>query len=178
MGIFIGIVFLLISIFMVFTIIITIINLPKEKKQYQERIEQQNVLSETTLYHLGGHPYLQVNDKIFFQIRNNNTIYFYKENTDTGKEISISELLKYEIKTESQISKDVTLTRLLALGIFAFGVKKQTKIEEQYLILSYIQNGIEINCIFKRFNQETQLGDIVSTITRLKIEENRKKECV
>jgi hypothetical protein len=178
MGIFIGIILLIIFIFMIIAIISAIKDIPKDKQKYEERIKQQNVLSETTLYHLGGNPYLQANDIILFQIRNNNTFYLYKENTDTGKEISILDLTRYEIKVESQITKDVTLTRLLTLGIFAFGVKKKTQNEEQYLILSYIQNNVVIDCIFKRKYSDTQLGNIVSTITKLKIEENKGEECV
>lgn len=149
---------------------------PQKVQEYNERLQQQNVLSETSLIHLGGHPYLQANDKIRFQIRNNNTIYFYKESSDNGEEIPISQLTRYEVKTESEIHKDVTLTRLLALGIFAFAVKKKTKIEEQYLILSYIQNGIEVNCILKRDNQQAQLGNVISTLNRLRIKENRREE--
>lgn len=146
----------------------------KQVKQYEENLKTRNIISENKLIHLGGHPYLNANDKISFQIKTNNTICFYKENTNTGAEILISKLIKYEVKTETEIQKDVTLTRLLALGIFAFGVKKKTKIEDQYLILSYIQNNVEINCIFKRWYQGTHLGDLISTLNRLKIEENKK----
>jgi hypothetical protein len=148
------------------------------KQKTEQRLKEQNVLMEYDLIHLNGHPYLKTNDEILFQIRNNNTIYFYKENINTGNEIPISQLIRYEVKTETEISKDVTLTRLLTLGIFAFGVKKQTKTEEQYLILSYTQKGVEVNCLFKRWYQGTQLGEIISTITRLKIENNREEECV
>jgi len=169
-------------VYLYFTLIIALIIIAYvyTTKKSNLRKTNQNVLSETILFHLGGHPYLQANNIVFFQIRNNNTIYFHKENTDTGKEIPISELTRYEVKTESQIFKDVTLTRLVTLGILAWGVKKKSKVEEQYLILSYMQNNIVIDCMFKRISPDTQLGDIVSTITRLKIKENenREEECV
>ena len=102
----------------------------KNEQKLKERHIQENVMSEKTIIHLNGHPYLKENDIIQFQIKNNNTIYFRKENINTGMEIPISNLLKYEVKTESEIRHDVTLTRLLTLGIFAFGVKKKNKIEE------------------------------------------------
>jgi hypothetical protein len=180
MDIFIGIILIIITTFMLIAMISAIKDIPKERQKYQSRIKNQNVLSETALYHMGGHPYLQSNDIILFQIRNNNTIYFHKENSDTGKEISISELTRYEVKTETDIRHDVTLTRLLTLGIFAFGVKKKTKTEEQFLILSYIQNNVVIDCMFKRKYSGTQIGNIISTITKLKIESNRREreECV
>jgi hypothetical protein len=106
------------------------------------------------------------------QIRNNNTVRFYKENTDAGGEIPINQITRYEIKTESEIQKDVTLTRLLALGIFAFGLKKKTEINNSYLILSYVQNNVPIDCIFKNAINNQQLGNIISTLNRLKIEQN------
>jgi len=147
----------------------------KNEQKLKERHIQENIILEKTIIHLNGHPYLKENDIIQFQIKNNNTIYFCKENINTGMEISISNLLKYEVKTKSEIKHDVTLTRLLTLGIFAFGVKKKSKIEEQFLIISYTQNNIEIQCVFKQCDKNQQLGDIVSTINRLKIEENKVK---
>ena len=68
-------------------------------------------------------------------------MYFYKEYGDVISKssnkiskIPINNLIRYELKTESEIQKDVTLTRLLALGIFAFGAKKKLTI----LILYYL----------------------------------------
>jgi len=52
------------------------------------------------------------------------------------------------MKTDEQISKDVTLTRLLLLGVFAFGAKKKTKTVTNYLVIDYIDNGIGISAIF------------------------------
>jgi len=145
-------------------------DMAKTEQQQKERHIQENVMLEKAIYHLSGHPYLKENHWVYFQIRNNNTIYFRKENVNTGMEIPISDLLKYEVKTESEIRHDVTLARLIALGIFAFGVKKKSKIEEQFLIVSYVQNSVEIQCIFKQCSENEKLGDIVSTINRLKIE--------
>ncbi len=59
------------------------------------------------------------------------------------------DLLSVQEKTESQISKDVTLTRLLAFGIFAFGLKKKRKTTDKYLILSYMDSGQQVTAIFK-----------------------------
>lgn len=148
----------------------------KLTKEYEEKLKLQDIFSETNLIHIGGHPYLQTNDKILLQIKNNNSIYFYKEDTDTGKEIPLSRLTRYEIKTETEIQKDVTLMRLLTLGILAFGVKKKTKTEAQFLILSYTQNGVEVNCIFKNWYVGQKLGDITGTLNRLRIEMNEVKE--
>jgi len=151
-----------------------IVNVSEQTQRLKDRHEKQNVLEETAVIHLNGHPSLKEDDPIFFQIRNNNTIYIYKESANIGVEIPISNLTKYEVKTESEIRHDVTLGRLLTLGIFAFGVKKKSKIEEQFLLLSYVQNNIKIDCLFKQSSDNQKLGNIISTINRLRIEENSK----
>jgi hypothetical protein len=150
-------------------LLLKLINMDKEKAK---RIKEEGILYESHLIHLGGHPYLSQEEPILLQIRNNNTVRFYKENTNTGGEIPINQITRYEIKTESEIQKDVTLTRLLALGIFAFGLKKKTEINNSYLILSYVQNNVPIDCIFKNAINNQQLGNIISTLNRLKIEQN------
>jgi len=146
-----------------------LIELDKEKAK---RIKEEGIIHESYLIHLGGHPYLSQGDHVILQIRANNTVRFYKENTNTGEEIPINQITRYELKTESEIQKDVTLTRLLALGIFAFGLKKKTEINNTYLILSYMQNNVPIDCIFKNTVNNQQLGNIISTLNRLKIEQN------
>jgi hypothetical protein len=167
----------LVYLYFILVIALIIIAYIYTTKKSNLRQQNQNVLFETILYHLGGHPYLQANTIVFFQIRNNKTIYFHKENVDTGKEIPISNLLKYEVKTESQIRHDATITRLLTLGIFAFGAKKKFETNTEYLILSYIDNGIEVTCVFKQMQDKQELGTIISDINRLKIENNNNKEC-
>ena len=52
------------------------------------------------------------------------------------------------MKTEEQISKDVTLTRLLLVGIFAFGLKKKRKEMSYGLVVEYIYGSISTSAIF------------------------------
>jgi hypothetical protein len=151
----------------------------------QQNLQKNGIIYETSVNHIAGHPYLSQNDKLLLQVRTNNTINLIPANSitamrlmkekidiNTGIEIPINQITRYEIKTESEIQKDVTLTRLLALGIFAFGLKKKTEINNSYLILSYVQNNVPIDCIFKNAVNNQQLGNIISTINRLKIEQN------
>jgi hypothetical protein len=141
------------------------------------RKTSQNIYFETKLIHIGGHPYLQSNNRILFQIRNNKSIYFYKENYDTGEEISISQIIKYELKTEEQIQKDITFSRFLILGLASIALPKKTKIYNEYLYLSYSQNNTVIDCLFKNHENEHTIGDIISKLNRIKIESNKNKEC-
>lgn len=51
------------------------------------------------------------------------------------------------IKTDEQISKDVTLTRLLLVGVLAFGAKKKTKTHTNYLVIDFVDAGISSSLI-------------------------------
>jgi hypothetical protein len=52
-------------------------------------------------------------------------------------------------KTDEQISKDVTLTRLLLTGVLAFGLKKKSKNVTNYLTIEYDLDGIHSDLILK-----------------------------
>jgi len=154
-------------------------SIKKQGEEFELKHKQQEAIHSTFLVHLNGHPYLQPNDVIILHIRKD-TIYFENKKLNasnkpattsfTGNEVPLSQLTRYEVKTETEISRDVTLTRLVALGIFAFGVKKKTETNTQYLILTYVDNGVEITCIFKQVQIGQELGSIISNLNRIKIE--------
>lgn len=62
--------------------------------------------------------------------------------------IYFQDIRSASLKTEDQISKDVTLTRLLTLGIFAFGAKKKRKSTSNYLLIDYNSGGIDCTAVF------------------------------
>lgn len=66
--------------------------------------------------------------------------------------IDIDDVLKSELTTEEQISKDVTLTRLVLFGVFAFGLKKKKVDIKEYLVITYKINDFETKCILKGKN--------------------------
>ena len=174
------------TLFILAVIIIVVGFCVSVKIQYdnQKYMKEQGILCDIPIIHVAGHPYLSHDDKLNIQIDKNTVclipkssitaMRLVKENIDvkTGIEIPISQITRYELKTESEIQKDVTLTRLLALGVLAFGLKKKTEINNTYLILSYVQNNVPIDCIFKNTVNNQQLGNIISTLNRLKIEQN------
>lgn len=163
----------LIITFFIFAVwIVLLVKLLNINKKNKQRIKEEGILCESHLIHIGGHPYIQSNENIILQIRNDNNVCIRKSNLDIINFINIKDIIRSELKTESEIQKDITLTRLLALGIFAFGLKKKTEINNTYLILSYVQNNVPIDCIFKNTVNNQQLGNIISTLNRLKIEQN------
>jgi hypothetical protein len=64
--------------------------------------------------------------------------------------IPYDKLEPLNLKTEEQIEKDVTLTRLLLVGVLAFGLKKKKVTRSQFLIISGIdETGSSISGIFE-----------------------------
>lgn len=100
--------------------------------------------------HLGGNPNLKQNQPVVFQSRSNGAI---RMNLGIGlninyQAINTKTIEKCEFKTEQQISKDITLTRLIGLGVFAFAFKKERKTTNTYMVLDYKVNNILVSCMF------------------------------
>lgn len=62
--------------------------------------------------------------------------------------VPIEEIKSVDFKTREQIEKDVTLTRLLAFGMYAFAMKKQKKVITNYLIVKCEKNGVHYALAF------------------------------
>lgn len=66
--------------------------------------------------------------------------------------IPYSAITNVSIKTSEQVSKDVTLGRLLLIGVLAFGAKKTNKEIINYMVIDYSDKGIETSAIFSGKN--------------------------
>lgn len=143
------------------------------------RKQKQDIIIERPVVHLGGHPYLESNQGILYlQIRKDNKIHLYKDSTKDelrkDYEIDLDKVTKYEIKNNEQLQKDITMGRFLVFGLASLALQKKSKVVNEYLILSYMENNIEINCLFKGVVIGAErLGDIISVLNRIRIEVNR-----
>nr|WP_243149584.1 SHOCT domain-containing protein [Clostridium niameyense] len=94
----------------------------------------------------------------------------YKPNVGSHKfvgfTIPLESIITAEYKNEKDIEKDVTLTRLLLLGIYAFGVKKKKVEKHDYLILNCNIDGVENKIIFEIVNANPDI--LVNDILKLK----------
>lgn len=112
----------------------------------------------------GGHP--AVMKVCNGEITVNKLGLFFKSGLLYMFHIPLEDIINAEYKNESQISKDVTLTRLVLLGFFAFGLKKKRKDEQNFLILQYKIANTESKIIF-----DTEMaGNIASAILKAKQE--------
>lgn len=62
--------------------------------------------------------------------------------------IPLDSIVNISMKTDEQISKDVTLSRLLLLGVFAFGAKKKSKEVNNCVVIEFISENINATAIF------------------------------
>lgn len=62
--------------------------------------------------------------------------------------IPISDIKSVGFKTKEQIDKDVTLTRLIAFGWYAFALKKKRKTITRYLVVNCEKNGMPYSLAF------------------------------
>lgn len=97
--------------------------------------------------YLGGSlKVFEVDIPMSFEIDNNKLVLSIKSNYYN---ITYDRLVDYSMKTETEIQQKVTLGRLLVLGVFALGAKKQVKKINKYGVLEFIdEQGQKQNVIF------------------------------
>jgi len=129
----------------------------KKEAKNTKKLAREEFMTDAKLFttaiceYLGGHP--DIEQRTIGNIYvNKKGIFFDASLSPKFIYIPIQNIIKSEFKNEEQISKDVTLTRLLAFGIFAFGLKKKRKEVQNYLIVTYDENGIENTIIFESKN--------------------------
>lgn len=133
-------------------------------KEVNNKIESMDLpqFNETVEY-LGGHKDITKSGKL--------NIVGYKDRLELQKGfkkviIRLDDITNAELKTEEQISKDVTLTRLLLVGIFAFGLKKKTTTVSNYVVISFM-DGLECKIVFK-LDKQDKANKLLSNIIKLK----------
>ena len=139
---------------------------PNKKQVFKQKLKEAGpAYGVSAGKYLGGHPELPQSSDGVITI-NKAGIFFEVMFPFAGLIISIENIKKAEFKTEEQIHKDVTLGRLLLFGVFAFGMKKKTKTQKNYLVVIYEENGIENTVVF-----ETQkAGALASALARARQE--------
>lgn len=141
--------------------------LKEGKKQYKE-IEKSGGVPITTGIgkYLGGHPNLLNSFEGIIIVKKNGIFIEESFSPVNYLHIPIEKIISAEFKTDKEISKDVTLTRLLTIGVFALAFKKKRVEETNYLILTYDEEGIENKIIF----ESKKAGNLASAILKAKKE--------
>lgn len=111
----------------------------KEKEKQEFEAKHGKSISYLSGKYMGGNLPFKANEDVSITCYENDVILHSAMSLwvhDNDLVIPYNRLEPFSIKTEEQIEKDVTLTRLLLVGIFAFGLKKKKVTKSQYLVLS------------------------------------------
>ena len=145
---------------------------PKQIERRRIRKEVEEDKSQCSFYkyliHVGGHPSFELNEPVRFKIRNNQIFISTRGLKETIK-LNVKDIINYEVQTESEIKNNVTIPRVLILGILSLVAKKQSTDTKYFLILTLKQNNVKFQSIFKGAYSDDNLYDIITEINRLKI---------
>lgn len=89
--------------------------------------------------------------------------------------IPIENIINAEHVDDTQISKDVTLTRLLLVGIFAFGLKKKRKEEHHFIVIKHSDLGMECKLIFEHKKAPQCIAAIMQAKQLMGVSSNKPK---
>ena len=114
-----------------------------EVKAEQERRKELGLLDDVSVSKLeykGGHPALKKEKNCDLKITNEKVTINCGWSDAT---IEFKDITGLHFETSEQISRRVTVTRLIALNVFAFALKKKQKDTTKYLTIDFNDNGIE-----------------------------------
>ncbi|WP_010236348.1 hypothetical protein [Clostridium arbusti] len=150
------------SILLVIVIVFGIgilVNIPIAKSRLEQEkklLGDVKIIDTIPSTHIGGHPFIKSNS--FVKLQTTNEDYIYIDVSIPGKvdkiKIPYTDIIECRYQTQENITKDVTVARLLTLGVFAFAFKKTNSSTKGYLILSYILDGVKVDCVFSANNTQ------------------------
>lgn len=119
----------------------------EDAKAEQQRKKELGLLNDVTLKleYKGGHPALPKEKDCSLKITNDDMTISYGFSSAT---ISFATINSINFETAEQISRRITATRLLTLGVFAFAFKKKKKDNEKYLTVEFTENNIDCAVLF------------------------------
>ena len=97
------------------------------------------------LEYKGGHPALPKEKDCTLKITNYDITISYGL---SSAKVDYSSITNINFETAEQISRRITATRILTLGVFALAFKKKKKDTEKYLTVEFNENGIDSAILF------------------------------
>jgi hypothetical protein len=128
--------------------------LDKSDKKHQKSTEREKkediIVSDKFAEYIGGFPDVSGGKRAYITVKQNEIEIVLSPFANTIKKVIPMEVItNAEIKSESQITNEVTLGRMLLLGPLAFAFKKEKSIVKNYLVISCKKQDKEISLIFK-----------------------------
>lgn len=150
-----SIIVLVIAIFVIVISVIAIINKPKNKKLFIEKLEKSGVDISSRIQSgkfVSGHP--QINepfDNCILYLKKNGDIFITREINLLLEEKGIIEnkrIKSINVLDSSTIEKNITLGRVLLVGVFALAWKKNKKNEMYFLEIQWNDDRFDHSTLF------------------------------
>lgn len=133
------------------------------EKDAKKRQENGIIVHDMFAKYMGGLPDITGDKNITISVKENNIFISFQNNLIT-KDIPMNSVVNAEIKSETQITNEVGLGKILVFGVLAFGMKNKKTHVENYLLLTY--KDIELNQIVNMVIFSRQLEQLTQTIRK------------
>lgn len=107
----------------------------------------------------GGYSNLLMRGSITLKIVEDKVM--FKQLWKTYHTLDVRCIKDVQFKTEEEVSKDVTLTRLLAVGVFALALKKRRVTNRYYVVITTNEDGFDNNIVLQ-VEDTAGLGTLVA----------------
>ncbi|BDR74193.1 hypothetical protein K144316041_p20320 (plasmid) [Clostridium tetani] len=130
-----------------------------------EKVEQDKSILVKDIFtkYLGGFPTVSSDDKRVELTVKDNGVVFNFLGRKPMQFISKKDLLNAEVRSESQITEDISLGRVLAFGVVGLAMKKKNTVNKNYLVISYNDKGQKRDVIMET---SPHLTDKIAVRTR------------
>lgn len=126
----------------------------KEQQRVQQAEREEEAarrgpeLDSLSAEYVGGHPDLTRQESV--RVHVHERILLLRRPLSPDIEIPIADISSVEMKTEEQISKDVTLTRMLLVGVWAFALRKKRVDHNEYIVIAFTDDvGLEHRSVLR-----------------------------
>ncbi|SHE65590.1 hypothetical protein [Alkalibacter saccharofermentans] len=122
-----------------------------------------------TLKHLGGYPYFKEDEKVVFKVTDGE-IYIQDYTMNNVHKLTPDEIVEYHVQTKTELEKNITVPRVLLLGVLSLAAQKKTETTSQFFTLKLRRNDIEFESIFGQEVENDNLNGIITEINRVKLD--------
>lgn len=149
-----AIILIVVSVLFLTLVIVAMVNGPKNKKQFIEKLKKSGVDIDSKIHvgkFVGGHP--EINEPF-----DNSTLYLKKGDILIAHEINYlfeekatieNKLIKsINVLDSSTVEKNITLGRVLLVGVFALAWKKNKKNEMYFLEIKWNDDRFDNSTLF------------------------------
>lgn len=121
------------------------------KRNIEETDKKENVLvRDVSAIYVGGFPDVEGGSKAHIVVKKETiNILFGGVMIQGQKSIPMSSVINAETKSETQITKDVSLGKLIVFGVLAFAMKDSKTTVKNYLVISCNDSGKRRDYIFE-----------------------------